>query len=234
MPNEPKELVLRLRSGWGSARQRRLGSAVVLLCIVPLLAGCMAALQQNAPGAVTRPAVLPSPTQAAPADTPAAIASRPDQRGSFAPDPATATPSEVSVPPQAPASTAALPATPLPPLSLPTQAATTNEERWRARQIERRPFEAPRPYFTTGSELWWYDPINQQSVILGRITGNFLGQAEFVLRGQGVAALEVPYQVNQSYGLTALSPAVIERIRAAGYTDWIETYVFLTPDVTPR
>lgn len=121
-----------------------------------------------------------------------------------------------------------------PTLSLPTPEQLSPEQRWRTQQHDRRPFEGPRPYYTPGSELWWYDPINQQSVILGRITGDFQGQAEFVLNGQGVPALEVPYQVNMSYGLTALSPVLLERIAAAGYTEWIETYVFLTPDVTPR
>jgi hypothetical protein len=91
------------------------------------------------------------------------------------------------------------------------------------------------PFYTSGSELWWYDPLNQQHVILGRITGDFVAQAQFLLHGQGVEALEVPYQVNVGYGLTALSPALLERIRAAGYeSDWIETYVFLTPNVLPR
>jgi hypothetical protein len=117
---------------------------------------------------------------------------------------------------------------------LPTPAALSNEERWRAQQIDRTPFEGPRPYYTSGSELWWYDPVNQQNVILGRITGDFQGQAEFVLRGQGVVALEVPYQVNLGYGLTALSPVLLDRISAAGYSEWIETYVFLTPNVAPR
>jgi hypothetical protein len=110
----------------------------------------------------------------------------------------------------------------------------TNEDRWRKQQIDRRPFEALRSYSTASSELWWYDPINQQSVILGRIMGGFSAQAEFTLRGQGVPALEVPYQVNVSYGLTALSPALLDRIRAAGYSEWIETYVFSTPSVNRR
>lgn len=53
--------------------------------------------------------------------------------------------------------------------------------------------------------------------------------------GQGLDALEVPYQVNVSYGLTAHSPEILGRIAAAGYaSDWIETYVYLTPEVTPR
>jgi hypothetical protein len=102
-------------------------------------------------------------------------------------------------------------------------------------QQDRVLFGGLAPFYTNGSELWWYDPLNQQHVILGRITGDFVAQAQFVLRGQGVQALEVPYQVNLSYGLTALSPALLERIRAVGYeSEWIETYVFLTPNVLPR
>ncbi|NTU77852.1 MAG: hypothetical protein HGA45_00370 [Chloroflexales bacterium] len=160
--------------------------------------------------------------------------------GSFAPDPATAAP---TVPPTAPptapltiapTSSVVTGPAPLPTLALPTPPALTPEERWRAQQIDRRLFEAFRPYYTAGSELWWYDPTNQQSVILGRITGDFTAQAEFTLRGQGVQALEVPYQVNGGYGLTALSPAVLDRIRAAGYSEWIETYVFVGPNVIPR
>jgi hypothetical protein len=96
-------------------------------------------------------------------------------------------------------------------------------------------FDGLQPFTTPGSELWWYDPVNQQHVILGRITGDFAAQARFRLIGQGVDALEVPYQVNSSYGLTAISPALLGRIAAAGYeSDWIETYVFLSPDVIPR
>ncbi len=100
-------------------------------------------------------------------------------------------------------------------------------------QIDRQVFATPQSYRTTGSELWWYDPVNQQHVILGTISGEFVTQAQFTLRGLGVPALEVPYQVNQRYGLTALSPALIARIEAAGYGEWIETYLFLTPNVKP-
>jgi hypothetical protein len=111
----------------------------------------------------------------------------------------------------------------------------SNEDRWRAQQQDRLVFEGLRPFATAGSELWWFDPVNQQHVILGRFTGEFVAQAQFVPRGQGVVALEVPYQINSSYGLTALSPALLQRIAAAGFAgDWIETYLFLSPDVTPR
>lgn len=128
----------------------------------------------------------------------------------------------------------AAPVEPLPTIVLPTPPALNNEERWRAQQIERTVFEPPQTYTTAGSDLWWYDPLNQQSIILGTIAGDFTVQAEFVLRSQGRDALEVPYQVNQSYGLTALSPAILERIAAAGYSDWIETYVFRGPNVIRR
>lgn len=215
---------------------------MVLSGVVVMLSGCMAALQTGSGADVARPVALPTATVTAP---PAAGGNMsPTLPGSYAPDPATAAPtvlstaappaSATSLPPASPVAPEAPPLAPQPTLALPTPTPLTNEERWRNQQIGRNPFEGPRPYYTTGSELWWYDPVNQQSIILGRIAGDFQGQAEFTLRGQGVAALEVPYQVNQSYGLTALSPVVIDRIRAAGYEEWIETYVFLTPNVIPR
>jgi hypothetical protein len=214
----------------------RLGAAIVLWGVVTLLSGCMSALQSNPGSGVSRPVALPSATAAATAQA-GLGSSNTGAPGSFAPDPATAAPT-IAPTVAPPASTvppaASTPSVPVPTLTLPTPAALTNEERWRAQQIDRTPFEGPRPYYTSGSELWWYDPVNQQNVILGRITGDFQGQAEFVLRGQGIAALEVPYQVNLGYGLTALSPVLLDRISAAGYSEWIETYVFLTPNVAPR
>lgn len=199
-----------------------------------VLTGCMQALETGQRTDVAPPSVPPAPTQIITASPPASGVLLPTGSGSLAPDPGTATSPVPTEPVQAPATSEAMPATPLPPLALPTPTPLSYEERWRSQQIDRLPFEAPRPFVTTGSELWWFDPVNQQSVILGRIAGEFQGQAEFTLRGQGVRALEVPYNVNVSYGLTALSPALLDRIRAAGYTEWIETYVFLTPNVTTR
>jgi hypothetical protein len=116
----------------------------------------------------------------------------------------------------------------------PTPEQLTNEERWRRQQQNRNVFEAPQAFYTSGSELWWYDPVQQQSVILGTFSGPFEAQARFTLRGLGVSALEVPYKINERYGLTAISPALIERIRAAGYDEWIETYIIEGPNVRPR
>lgn len=116
----------------------------------------------------------------------------------------------------------------------PTLQPLTTQERWRREQLDRQPFEGVHIYNTSGSEVWWFDPLQQQHVILGTIAGDFQVQAMFTLRGQGIQALEVPYQVNQSYGLTSLSPALVQRIQAAGYGEWIEAYVFDSPNVQPR
>lgn len=126
------------------------------------------------------------------------------------------------------------PVVPQPTFALPTAQPLTAEQRWRNQQLNRAVFEGLRTYTTAGSELWWYDPINQQSVVLGFFGGEFAAQAQFTLREQGIEALEVPYRINGSYGLTALSPVLLDRIRAAGYGDWIETYVLLTPNVILR
>ncbi len=211
------------------------GTLVVLAWVVSLLTGCMEALQTGQPISVAPPLLRPSPTVVATANpvTPATMSQSPPS--SVTPTPATAAPTgrtpatpTVSAPPL-PSS-----AEPLPTLALHAPPPPSNEERWRAQQIDRQPFPAPQAYTTTGSELWWYDPVNQQHVILGHITGAFAAQAAFTLRGQGVPALEVPYHVNISYRLTALSPALLDRIKLAGYSEWIETYVFATPSISPR
>ena len=229
LPRALAATVKKMGKGW-------LGALVVLAWAVPLLTGCMEALQTGQPVGVAPPLLRPSPTVVATANpvTPAALSQAPPSNST--PAPATAAPT--GRPPVTPTVSAASPlpssAEPLPTLALHTPPPPSNEERWRAQQIDRQPFPAPQAYTTTGSELWWYDPVNQQSVILGRITGDFAAQAAFTLRGQGVPALEVPYHVNIGYRLTALSPALLDRIKLAGYGEWIETYVFATPSISPR
>ncbi len=191
----------------------------------------MTVLQTSQMPSVERPSALPRPT--------VTIAIDPTSVGSFAPDPATAVPPPEATPALDPTFTPLPSLDPppapeiLPTLAVPPPPQLTYEERWRVQQIDRQIFAAPLAFTTTGSELWWYDPVQQQSVILGRINGPFVAQARFILRGQGVEALEVPYQVNVSYGLTALSPALLERIRVAGFSDWIETYVFVGSNIAP-
>lgn len=194
--------------------------------MIVVLSGCMQELRVTpgtAPTAATtrtaQPAIDPSGSQ------------QPVFQTQPAPQPTLAATAEPTALP--PPTVIAPTNTSLPTLVVPTPIAQRNEDRWRAQQLNREVFVAPQPYRTTGSELWWYDPINQQRVVLGNFSGDFLAQAQFILLGLGVEALEVPYQINTSYGLTALSPALLARIQAAGYDgEWIETYVLLTPNVT--
>ena len=115
-----------------------------------------------------------------------------------------------------------------------TLAPIAYNERWRKQQRDRAPFDTSQQYTTDGSELYWYDPVFQQSVLLGTFRGNFDVLATFTLQSSGQPALEVLYEVNKRYGLTAISPAIVERIKAAGYTDgFIDTYVLLDARVAP-
>lgn len=201
----------------------------------------MAALQpgesaeQPPAGIVTETPELPgvNPTVVSPAAS-ATVEMQPSPEATVVSP--TGVPTEAATAEAPPAPTLAATATiaTLPTLVLPTTPALSNEDRWRAQQIDRLVLDPVQMYRTTSSDLWWYDPVNQQSIILGTIAGDFTVQAEFVLRSQGRDALEVPYQVNRSYGLTALSPAILDRIAAAGYTEWIETYVFRAPNVVRR
>jgi hypothetical protein len=112
-------------------------------------------------------------------------------------------------------------------------------ERWRYVQRDRTPIsdtygEPIRMYQTTGWHwLWWYDPIYGQPVALGQITGEFPVQATFRFRGQLVDGLEVPYEINNSFGI-ALPDAIVARMRAAGYTDRVEAFVYQTNDMAPQ
>ncbi len=64
-----------------------------------------------------------------------------------------------------------------------------------------------------------------QSLEIGTIRGEFPAQAQFILRNDRRPALEVPYRINQDFGLTAISEAVRARMNAAGYTESVEAYI---------
>jgi hypothetical protein len=211
-----------------------------LLCLVGalavLLSGCMEALQpisggdqQIASGWPTSPSQPPRPpllNEPAP-PTPAVGSTVAPTFGQYAPEPPTAAPTSVAIPVQQPTTDQSS-------IILPAPVARSNEERWRAQQLNRVVFASPQRYNTSNSQLWWFDPVNEQHILLGSFSGDFEAQAVFVLAAQGVDALELPYQVNRLYGLTALSPALLDRIRAAGYGDWIETYVIMNANVSSQ
>ncbi|MGQ9927340.1 MAG: hypothetical protein ACUVS4_10765 [Chloroflexaceae bacterium] len=205
--------------------------AMIVVAVVAL-GGCMEALQNEDRPAQAPPAAslaLPQPFRTA------EVSVAPTTVGTMAmaPDPETVALTSTAL------SIAALPSATsegvaVPPLVIAPTPARSNEQKWRDQQVDRQVLAPPQVYTTRNAELRWYDPLNQQHLVLGRLSGDFLVQATFVLRDPGLPALEVPYQINVSYGLTALSPAHIERLKAAGYVEWVETYVLASPDVYPR
>lgn len=116
-----------------------------------------------------------------------------------------------------------------------TQVPETNEQRWRAQQQDRKVNDPPRLYIARKPvTLWWYDPLNSQSLQIGSLSGEFPAQAEFTLLSAQQAALEVPYRINNDFGLTAISEAVRGRMKAAGYSQSVEAYILRTDDVQQK
>ncbi len=111
----------------------------------------------------------------------------------------------------------------------------SGEQRWRAQQLQRQTFEAPRLYVAQHPvSLFWFDPATGQSLEIGTLRGEFPVQAQFLLRDGSRPALEVPYQINVSYGLTAISDVLRERMQAAGYAESVEAYVLQVDDILPK
>jgi hypothetical protein len=134
--------------------------------------------------------------------------------------------------------------TPLAETDMPTATAVTTStaipnsvrDPWRQQQVERQDFAEAKAYITTSpTPLYWYDPTTGQSLEIGRLFGEFVAVAQFQLKARDNApALEVPYQINQDYGLTAISPVLIERMKSAGQTNAVVAYVLLDNTITPK
>ena len=108
------------------------------------------------------------------------------------------------------------------------------EGRWRDMQVDRTPFDAPRTFVSSGSEIvWWFDPLFGQLVPIGEIRGEFVAQAGFRIKGQWIGALEIPYQVNQAYGIVVPEP-IMQRMQNAGKGEWAEVFVYQTGDITQK
>lgn len=118
---------------------------------------------------------------------------------------------------------------------LPTAAPQSSQERWLAQQLNRQAIDPPRIYVANAAvPLWWYDPATGQSLEIGSLLGEFPVQAQFTLRNGGRVAFAVPYRINADYGLTAISGAVRERMRAAGYAEQVEAYIIQVEAVVPK
>jgi hypothetical protein len=117
----------------------------------------------------------------------------------------------------------------------PTPSRQTNEQIWRAQQRDRRSFDPPQAYVARPSAtLLWYDPRTGQSLEIGTLLGEFQASAEFRLRGSDQPAIEVPYRINNDFGLTAISDAIVRRMNEAGYSERVDAYVLLSEAVQPR
>jgi hypothetical protein len=117
----------------------------------------------------------------------------------------------------------------------PTPSQRSNEQIWRAQQLDRRSFDPPQPYVARPSAtLLWYDPRTGQSLEIGTLLGEFQASAAFTLRGSDQPAIEVPYRINSDFGLTAISDAIVQRMHEAGYTEQVDAYILLSDAVQPR
>jgi len=218
-----------------------------MLLIVLVLAGCGQPMQIGTPSQTqVRPSRLPSDT-ALPTILATSVPSAPTSAQAtsaldttpFATGPIVST---VETEPTVEAGTATTPVVSTPATLTPavivvplTPIPETHQARWRAQQQDRKVSDPPQVYIAKNSvTLWWYDPLTSQSVPIGTISGAFPAQAEFTLRSAQQAALEVPYVINVDFGLTAISEAVRERMKAAGYSQSVEAYVVRTADIQPK
>ena len=200
-----------------------------MLLIMLVLAGCGQPMQIGTPSQTqVRPTRVPSGT-ALPsviASSVPSVASAAQATPELAAVPSATAPIEPTVGVEATPAVIIVPLTPMP---------ETNQQRWRAQQPDRKVNDPLRIYVALNPiTLWWYDPLTNQSVPIGTISGEFPAQAEFTLRGAQQAALEVPYIINVDFGLTAISEAVRERMKAAGYSQSVEAYVLRTTDIQPK
>jgi len=212
-----------------------------LLLMVLVLAGCGQPMQIGTPSPVLAPSTrLPNDTALPNIPAINVPSAMPNTQGTaelvatpFATNTITPTATaEVTVTPTKPTIATVTPAVIVVPL---TQLPETNEQRWRAQEQDRKVNDPPKIYLAPNPvTLWWYDPLIGQAVLIGTISGEFPVQAEFVLRGVQQAALEVPYRINNDFGLTAISEAVRGRMKAAGYSQSVEAYVLRTADTHPK
>lgn len=231
--------------------QRRYTVVVAFICATLTLSGCGNALNLDAgkPAGQALPTATPDLPLAEASDnpgiglttepaSPAPVFASPADNTQASPAPETSAAPEGVAQESPAAENSPPPSEPLPSPTVNPEFTTVQfpnaTERWRYVQINRTVLDGVQTYTTPSKQLlWWYDPVFGQPVKLGEIQGDFQVQATFRFRGQEVEALEVPYQVNQSFGIT-LPSAIVQRIQRAGGGEWIEAFVYKTDDIRPR
>ncbi len=112
------------------------------------------------------------------------------------------------------------------------RATPTGDERWAAFVSDRVAFDTPqRMTALAPSPLLWLDPRNGQVLEIGMLNGNFAATAHMVLTSDKHEAYEVEYTINQDYGLTSISDAIVMRMRNAGYEASVRAFVVASDNV---
>lgn len=112
------------------------------------------------------------------------------------------------------------------------RATPTGDERWSAYVSDRVAFDAPQRMVTLApSPLLWLDPRNGQVLEIGLLNGGFVATAQMVLTSDKNQAYEVDYTINQDYGLTSISDAIVMRMRNAGYQASVRAFVIASDNV---
>ncbi len=111
----------------------------------------------------------------------------------------------------------------------------SNEQRWRIQQRDREVLSPVQIYTIQGqAALLWYDPLASQVIEIGLVHGSVPVQARFNYLPYQAAAIEIPYRINVDFGLTSISDAAVERMRQAGYTESVESFIIITDSIRPQ
>ncbi|MCX6015606.1 MAG: hypothetical protein NT020_08510 [Chloroflexales bacterium] len=99
-------------------------------------------------------------------------------------------------------------------------------ERWGTFFSNRVAFGSPQKMTALApSPLLWLDPRNGQVLEIGMLNGDFAATAHLVLKSDNQAAFEVEYTINQNYGLTSISEAIVQRMHSAGFEANVRGFV---------
>lgn len=114
------------------------------------------------------------------------------------------------------------------------RATPTGDERWTAFVANRSAYDTPqRLQALAPTPLLWLDPHNGQVLEIGYLNGEFFATAQLALASNGQSAYEVDYVINQDYGLTSISRALVTRMNDAGYAASVRAFVQASDNIVP-
>ena len=114
------------------------------------------------------------------------------------------------------------------------RATPTGDERWAVFVSNRTAYDTPQRFTTLApTPLLWLDPRNGQVLEIGYLNGDFFATAQLVLASNNQSAYEVDYTINQDFGLTSISQALITRMNEAGYAASVRAFVPASDTIVP-